>query len=315
MNRVMSFDMPDPYAPEVRLCGFPTGQSAPLPEHLAWIRETLVSQSKNPNVFIRLWGYASHLGGETKNMALSLARAKAVKAALELAAGQSLVNIEVGGYGETRSSGGAKDDSALFRAVDVYVYIGHVPPAPKIPPPPPNPTTPEEPVEKMYVGYFTGFGAELLGGVSYATGMLWSSANEDVFSARLRTLSAGVQLGVHVNVFLVVAYGVTDKSQLLGLSTSGFDWSLSLGAHISEILKDAKYLVKFLNTLHKIGGARTVKTVKLLYEHSFMSNLRKMINELGLKKGVSQPTLLLIDLGGGLEAGIYYGSSKITHLD
>jgi len=112
-----------------RLCNFPTGHSALLPKHSAWINHDLIKATveRSADFWIDIQAYASKTGSERLNQALSVGRREEVKrsiiAAIPTAGGRFLKELA---WGESKSSGGENDNDGYWRAVEVYAY-GSVP--------------------------------------------------------------------------------------------------------------------------------------------------------------------------------------------
>lgn len=113
-----------------RLIDFQTKKSELLEDHRCWLRDKVVPKIlARPNAWIDLYGYASKLGNQPDNLALSRARAEAVKTFLtqQLAIhGRSIegmVNIDCG-FGETAPgySANDSDNAPYWRAAEVVVF-------------------------------------------------------------------------------------------------------------------------------------------------------------------------------------------------
>lgn len=117
-----------------RLCNFPTGRADLLRAHIDFLDKevaTVIRGMQGP--WVDLFGYASRVGDAAFNMALSEHRINAVKQRISRYANQ--VNFQIQkGLGETESGPNERDNSGIWRAVDVYVYA-HKPPPPKPVPP------------------------------------------------------------------------------------------------------------------------------------------------------------------------------------
>lgn len=113
-----------------RLINFPTGNSVLQSGHQLWLQEQVVPAIlARPNAWVDLYGFASKKGNAQSNLALSKARATAVKDFLgrQLAAkGRSIeetVKIDHG-WGEDHPlyKAGESDDSPNWRAAEVIVF-------------------------------------------------------------------------------------------------------------------------------------------------------------------------------------------------
>lgn len=113
-----------------RLIDFQTKKSDLREDHQRWLRDKVVPMIlARPNAWIDLYGYASKLGNQKDNLALSRSRAEAVKVFLaqQLAMhGRSIegmVNIDCG-FGETAPgySANETDNAAYWRAAEVVVF-------------------------------------------------------------------------------------------------------------------------------------------------------------------------------------------------
>lgn len=112
-----------------RLINFATGHSNLLPTHLAWLDNfvaPLLPTIEDP--WVDLYGFASHLGSASFNQKLSFDRCEAVRARIASYGSKVSFPNEIG-FGESRSAGGALDNSGAWRAVEVTVH--RTKPAPK----------------------------------------------------------------------------------------------------------------------------------------------------------------------------------------
>lgn len=105
-----------------RLCNFATNSSQLLLSHQRWIAGHAVPALRAaPESHVRLAGIASRLGSAHHNERLALNRAQAVGNFIEQQMQKSLRNLEIAGYGESISGGGARNDDGYYRAVIVVV--------------------------------------------------------------------------------------------------------------------------------------------------------------------------------------------------
>jgi len=109
-----------------KLCNIPTGTTTLLPAHKIWLDKAIEDIIKKaPAPWVDIFGYASHLGDPLSNKKLSDRRCEAVMRYIQASAPHCLFPQEFG-FGDTKSTGGRRDDDGEWRAVDVYVY-GAVP--------------------------------------------------------------------------------------------------------------------------------------------------------------------------------------------
>lgn len=112
-----------------RLIDFDTGSAALEQQHMNFLLDALARAKTNSAFHIRIFGFASHLGNHEINKKLSLARMQSVFNFLKVLDGRVLNSIELfEAFGDSRSQGGARDDSPEFRAVEVHIFIGEIPP-------------------------------------------------------------------------------------------------------------------------------------------------------------------------------------------
>lgn len=124
-----------------RLIDFDTGSAELEEQHKKWLSDSMNEAKKNSGYHIQMFGFASHLGNANVNRALSLQRMNKVLSFFQGIDNRALASIEMWhSAGEDESGGGESDNSADWRAVEVHLFIGAIPP-----PPPPNPGPPVPP--------------------------------------------------------------------------------------------------------------------------------------------------------------------------
>ena len=128
---------------KTRLIDFPTGKDMLLKEHEGWLVEAARAIPDNRNFHIYIFGYASKLGfrgmdqrqSDQANVALSFKRATQAARLLEIVNPSVTTHIDsFVARGNEDYSAGAQDDSGMWRAVEVFVFLDASPP-----PPPPCP--------------------------------------------------------------------------------------------------------------------------------------------------------------------------------
>lgn len=152
-----------------RLIDFDTGSPNPEAQHKAWLTEKIRMAAKNSMYRVRLVGYASKKGDENANESLSYNRITAVAKHLESIDPKARDRIETfRAVGERAYAADEKDDSADWRAVEVHIFIGDIPP----PPPPPG-VTPIPRTRPVLPGgeRFTKWEVASPGGAYVATGV------------------------------------------------------------------------------------------------------------------------------------------------
>ncbi|MCC7306555.1 MAG: OmpA family protein [Acidobacteria bacterium] len=108
---------------------FDTGHAELETQHKTFLTEAINRAKTNSAFHIRIYGFASHLGDIVKNKKLSLARMQSVYNFLKNQDGRVLNSIQMWEpLGESKSPGGENDDSPEFRAVEVHIFIGDMPP-------------------------------------------------------------------------------------------------------------------------------------------------------------------------------------------
>jgi len=118
-----------------RLIDFDTGSAQLEEQHKTWLRQKINIARTNSMYRIRLVGYASKLGDETKNETLSYNRMDNVLKFLQSIDNHAMDRVETfRAVGEAGYQAKESDDSPDWRAVEVHIFIGDIPP----PPPPPN---------------------------------------------------------------------------------------------------------------------------------------------------------------------------------
>lgn len=324
MSSVVEFRAAGPETPRARLCEFGTGKFSLLANHQAWLWHNVVPLLKGSQpVYIRLWGYASKLGPDAANRRLSERRANAVKDYLQRAAGRSLDHVEVGAYGETRSSGPENDNSGLFRAVDVYIYQPPLPPARPLPPPPLRPPA----VPQLY-DYFGVFGKAALAaraGTQQMVGAFYSRHPKEWFvGARLSVSTSGLHLGGSAALALAVVLNAPDKRALRGLVHTQTDFAITLGGKWGDVLKLAKrapLLAKIGQVAAKAATHKPLDILKGLKPEDideFINIIKAGLDSTGLDRGNPKPQLFTMDVpfaGFGLELGIFKARTEIYTVD
>ena len=122
---------------KARLIDFDTGSAELEAQHRVWLAPAIMRAMGNSMYRIRLVGYASKLGSADANLSLSYQRIKAVQNYLQSFDTNAIDRTETFTYvGSGAYEAGATDDSANYRAVEVHIFIGD------IPPPPPEPVKP-----------------------------------------------------------------------------------------------------------------------------------------------------------------------------
>jgi len=124
-----------------RLIDFDTASANLEVQHEQWLRQSINIARINSGFHVRLFGFASRLGAVGFNQRLSQRRMNAVLSFLQAIEPKTLSNVEIWEpHGSADSWGSAKDDSPEWRAVEVHLFIGEIPPSPV----PPN-MTPVQP--------------------------------------------------------------------------------------------------------------------------------------------------------------------------
>jgi hypothetical protein len=112
-----------------RLIDFDTGSADLEKQHTDFLTSAISRAKTNASYHVRIFGFASHLGDVAFNRQLSLARMQSVFNFMKSQDGRVLNSIEMfEAFGDTRSQGGRRDDSPEFRAVEVHIFIGDIPP-------------------------------------------------------------------------------------------------------------------------------------------------------------------------------------------
>lgn len=124
-----------------RLIDFDTSSANLEAQHEAWMQQSMAVVRTNSAFHVRIFGFASKLGDAKFNETLSQSRMNSVLSFLQKINPRTLSNVEVWeAHGEDLSSGGERDNSPEWRAVEVHIFIGEILPSPV----PPN-VTPVKP--------------------------------------------------------------------------------------------------------------------------------------------------------------------------
>jgi hypothetical protein len=114
---------------QARLIDFDTDSATLEAQHQNFLQNSMNAAKLNSGFHIRLIGFASKLGNPVHNKALALKRMNAVVGFLQKIDQRTLSSIEAfQNEGESASAGGERDDSPEFRAVEVHLFIGELPP-------------------------------------------------------------------------------------------------------------------------------------------------------------------------------------------
>lgn len=117
-----------------RLIDFDTASAEFEEQHKAWLREKITIAGSNSMFRVRLVGFASKTGNASFNSNLSFNRVKKVLDFLQSVDSRTADRVETfRAVGEDGYSAAESDNSPEFRAVEVHIFIGDIPP-----PPPPN---------------------------------------------------------------------------------------------------------------------------------------------------------------------------------
>jgi outer membrane protein OmpA-like peptidoglycan-associated protein len=200
-----------------RLIDFDTGSAELEEQHKTFLSNAIGRAKVNSSFHVRIFGFASHLGNHEANRKLSLARMQSVFNFMRAQDGRVLNSIEMfEAFGDGRSQGGAKDDAPEFRAVEVHIFIGDIPP---IDPPnvrpvprPPQPTLPGGPRSGRWAVATPG-GATVTVGPSIIVLTAGVTIGANLFS--IKNLLTSEQ-----RVYAVVAFGLGVSLGLPAASTS-----------------------------------------------------------------------------------------------
>jgi hypothetical protein len=114
---------------QARLIDFDTGSAELEQQHKAFLVEAVSRAKLNSAFHIRIFGFASRLGDAKANEKLSRARMQSVFNFLRNHDGRVLNSLEMfEAFGESKSGGDENDNSPEFRAVEVHIFIGEIPP-------------------------------------------------------------------------------------------------------------------------------------------------------------------------------------------
>jgi hypothetical protein len=214
-----------------RLIDFDTGSAQLEEQHKTWLRQRILTASTNSMYRIRLVGYASKVGDATKNETLSFARMTSVLKFLQSVDTKAEDRVETfRALGEAGYQAAESDNSAAFRAVEVHIFIGDIPP----PPPPPNvKPTPKPPLPG---GPRSGlWEVAAPGGATFTVG------------PSIGPLTAGANVGAN---FFQVRNKLTQETRKYAAIAVGLGASLGLPANFKSI----KNLLQTLATGPNFSG-------------------------------------------------------------
>jgi hypothetical protein len=119
------------------LIDFDTDKSDLEEQHQTWLSGSMTRAKANSSFYIRLFGYASHLGDGAENNRVSQARMNEVLKFLQRMDSRAVSSLEMWmRFSDAYAFGGRDDNSPEYRAVEIHIFIGDMP----VPPPPPNST-------------------------------------------------------------------------------------------------------------------------------------------------------------------------------
>jgi outer membrane protein OmpA-like peptidoglycan-associated protein len=114
-----------------RLIDFDTGSSTLEAQHMIWLRQQMAKAKTNSMYRIRLVGYASKTGSSDTNLSLSYNRADAVLKFMVSQHAPANDRVETfRSNGEEGYVAPENDNDAMWRAVEVHIFIGDIPPPP-----------------------------------------------------------------------------------------------------------------------------------------------------------------------------------------
>jgi hypothetical protein len=114
---------------QARLIDFDTGGHNLEEQHKTWLEAAIKKAAQNSSFHVRIYGFASKLGGESVNKPLSLRRMNTVFAFVKGIEGRAMNSLEIWeAAGSSFSPGKASDNSPEWRAVEVHIFIGSMPP-------------------------------------------------------------------------------------------------------------------------------------------------------------------------------------------
>ncbi len=159
-----------------RLIDFDTDSDRLEDAHKTWLRESITIAKTNSAYHLRIFGYASKIGDPGYNRALSLRRSNAVLNFIKTLDSQALSRVEFfEAHGGERTA--SRGDEAEWRAVEVHIFIGDIPPTP-VPPhvkplPRPRPTPQDKESLDWFVTSLSLSGGSIIAGVG--VGAYWGS--------------------------------------------------------------------------------------------------------------------------------------------
>ena len=114
---------------QARLIDFDTGSADLEQQHKDFLSQAMSRAKSNSAFHVRIFGFASRRGEPGMNERLSRARMQSVFNFMKSQDGRVLNSIELfQALGESESGGSVNDDSPEFRAVEVHIFIGELPP-------------------------------------------------------------------------------------------------------------------------------------------------------------------------------------------
>jgi hypothetical protein len=217
---------------QARLIDFDTGSAELEQQHKDFLFGAINRAKSNSAFHIRIFGFASHLGDHVANERLSRARMQSVFNFLKSQDGRVLNGLEMfQAFGDSESGGGRTDDSPEFRAVEVHIFIGEIPP---IDPPgkkkvePPNrPTLPGGPRSGQWAVAAPG-GATFTVGPSVGPLTAGATVGANFFQVRNKLTNelrkyATVALGLGASLGLPA--GITSLKNILQTLATGPNFS------------------------------------------------------------------------------------------
>ncbi len=203
---------------QARLIDFDTGSANLEQQHKDFLSQAINRAKVNSAFHVRIFGFASHLGNAGVNERLSRARMQSVFNFLKSQDGRVLNSLEMfQAFGSSASGGGRNDDSPEFRAVEVHIFIGEIPPldppGQKKVDPPQRPALPGGPRSGQWA-------VAAPGGVTFTIG------------PSVGILTAGVTIGAN---FFFVRNELTKEVRKFASVAFGLGVSLGLPAGIATL--------------------------------------------------------------------------------
>ncbi len=167
--------------------------------------------------------------------------------------------------------------------------------------------------KKLWIGVAGGAGLSVIGGIAthFICFFNWADPSQQIWCG-VACKRLGVVAHVGGNVSIAVMTGVGGRPDVRGLTSSGADFAIDLGAKWGAMIKAGGKTLKAIKLLGKMSDAATMK--KWISSESGKAFFNWMTGDLGIDLNKKGFTMFGTPAGLGLGAGIWYEWQKVQSL-